>query len=369
MQMRTTAMLAVGSIALAACGGDSDGGGDGFVVGGLAEIPADLRDSGERGDLQIVVTDISRASDLLGLEPPAPDRSADSIREGAGALQGFPGPDAARTPLSVFLPGLLGESGTWLAPEKVEADTGMSPGAIESLVTADATPISFAVTRGALEVAPSLADLGDGVVTVGDGEDLEPNVEATSEWRALGRPVRLAQRDGAVAWSLSTPLTRDWAGGVDQSLAAVEQFAQAARALDDRDVVSAILIESSFIADGRAPQTASPAEIEEYLATIPDVAPFSLVAVGVAVTADEPRSIVVYAFGSEGAAEGAVEPLRDAWANSTDRDGRPVSVRFTIDAIVAEGSLVVLELSLGVDSSTTTPAQMVFARETVFLHP
>ena len=350
------------TVASACGGGDDDTAGGGFVRSQLALVPADVRPS-DGSSLQIAAVDLTRTAAALGLGAPDAARSGDELGRWIGDMSGL-----GDGLIEVFMPGLLGDQGTWLAGDDVRADTGVALGAAEAIVAADAPPNSFSVTTGDLELGGELDEVADGVVTFGTGDDL--TLGEPTPWNRIGQPVRLAAHDGAIAWSKSTELAAEFAGGVDTSLADLEPYGPLADALDAQQVLGAVLLDGDFSAAVSVPAAATPEQRDQILASVPDIPAFSAVGVGVAAVDGAPRVIVAYAFAGEADAAAAVELLVAQWTDSTDPiSARPISDEVSVAGSGTAGIVAWVALTPVAGASTLIPARLAFARGPMFAHP
>lgn len=351
--------LPVVALVAVACGG-SDG--DGFVRRSLEQIPAAL---GADPDATVTVwtTDLERLASIRGLAAPDGDRTDEEITGWTGALT-FP--IAGGEPLIGYLPPLL-DGPSWEDAGDIDVATGLELGAVTAITTAIAEREPFTVLRGDLNVSTALPEIADGVRTYGAGDDGEFDAIETSAWNQLGRPFRFATRDGAVAVSLSTPLATAWRAGVTESLADDRALGALAEALDRYGSISAYLVARAF--DARPPVRASDAETDQFLALVPDVAPFSAVGLGVAVVDGEARAIVAYAFVDDGDAAAAREVLSGAWADGADGDGRPIGQQLAVLGSEVIGATVVIELVPVGGETTLAPVRMLLTDSPVFMHP
>lgn len=329
----------------AGCGGGDDGG---FVTSELASVPASALGDGAA---QITVTDLGRLSDLAGLPDPAADRTGQELATWTGQMTfGVTVPGGPQ--LVGFLPAPVGSVAAWTTADEIRGATGIALGGVERIITVDSPPSAFTVMAGDIELAESLADVGDGVVSYGEGDDLAAG--EPTPWNQTGAPIRFAESDGAIAWSRTTPSAEEFAAGSDRTLADDPALASLAATLDGKDVVSAVIVTGDFTAPDPAAATA--------------VAPFSAVAVGVTQIEDEARTIVVYAFADDGTAEGAVAALTAAWADGADAEGRPIGEQFAVLGSASDGRTAMIELVPVGGESTQGPARLLFTGASVFRH-
>lgn len=186
----------------------------------------------------------------------------------------------------------------------------------------------------------------------GEGEDFElsePNAVSR-----LGVSLRLAQDGDRIAASPSTPFVEEWVAGPEETLADDESLSSVADALDDADVVAAVVtrVEGGLDQLGRRPL--SEEQIEAIIKLAEDevpAAPFDAVGLGWSVEDGEAMITVAYHFasGDEAAdAVGALENLfRDGLSFVTDQ---PISDRLTLQDVTADADVVSVSLTLPEDS-------------------
>lgn len=305
---RRTAILLFTCVALVAagCAGEDDGGGP--VTAALERIPGDYVALAGDSDawLEVRFSDLARAAEIAGFDAPAPGRDDEAFLTDFAALTGTSEPGRPY----VLLPASVSTT-AFVESAAVEAETGISMGAVETVTEIPGTPISFTAFTGDLSLGGELVADGD-MWVAGDGEELEPNLDERSALRELGRPRYLAARDGAVAMSTSRAVTESWLGD-RADLADDERFAALAEVLDEYEPYTAALIRGDFSTEASSIST-SPERADEQ-GLVPDVGPYSHV--GIAEFDDDgtPRTIVAYLFADDDAAAAAIEPLSAAWEN------------------------------------------------------
>lgn len=377
--MRTTTLIggltaATLTLALAACGGDDgDGGGlgtgdDYSVEGALAELPASVTE-GEDGesDLMISTGDVTTATEAAGLE--RPDAGSDEIGRWVSTLTGY----NSEEPPPTFVP-----LGTVFGRAPVQVDEfddelGWSLLDVDSFVEQSAPPLTFSVVRGEFDdatLSDDLTETGDGIVSAGEGDDFQTNVEETTAARGIGSPLRLAQDGELIAASTGTPQVEAWLEGGD-TLADDEGLAAIAKALDDADVISAIITrpESGFGANAMLGERAASPEMAKAINEQALPAPFDTVGVGWAVEDDEAVITMVFAHDDADAATSNADALETMLADGTSlQTNRPMSELYTLDEVTTDDTLAIATVHPGENGTAMTPYQAVVSRDLPFGH-
>lgn len=233
------AIAALFSSAFACTGsGDTDSGDDYSVEGALAELPASVG-----SDAPLIQTaDLDAATELSGLERPT-DLDPETVSDWISPLVGVRMPDSPPAPVFVPVPAVVNPR-ELIRIDEFDEELGWSLLDVDTFVEQSTPPETFAVVTGAFDsdqLNPDLAPASDAVVSAGEGDDLEPDLDETLAARPLGVPLRMAQDEGRIAASPSTPFVEDWTAGPDETLADNESLASVAAALDDADAVAAVL--------------------------------------------------------------------------------------------------------------------------------
>lgn len=329
---------------------DEEGAG-GVIQRGLREIPLEVV-VGLGGDdfdgIVVDVADIVAASGAVGLDPPAPGRTEKEVIESLVALNSPTSSEANTIGLAIPFPGAIFVSMPQLGP--LAAETGIELGAIESGVSISAVlggPAGpgdpefrpFVSFTGDLELSDQLVPLGDGIVSVGTGDDGEASPETRTDLRPVGRPLRLAADGDAVAFSLSTPTIAAWLErDSGTTLADDPRFAAVAAALDDAGSVAAEISSLDFTRSSGDLPGEPPVADDEYVP-----GGFGVVGIGMVPHADRASNAMVYLFDDEAAAAESVDPLETSWSDpgpdgfdgtivdfeSIERDGAIVTVIVT----------------------------------------
>ncbi len=341
MHLRRGLILGAAVAALLAAGcGDGDDGGPassrGLVVEALGEIPASVLDEADR-IVQLHVGDLAVATELAGLERPGSSDDRDGFAAWLGPLTGV-----GDSPVFVPLP-VLHQPESFGDGAAVADELGWSLVDVDRFVEFDSPPVRFTVLRGD-DVSPAdgLAEDGDGVRSIGDGEDLASDIEARSAARPLGRPLRIRSDGDAVAVSLTTEAAQAWRGD-GPTLADLPVLAGAAEALDEVGSVGAVLVRGdSFSVAGfaLAADVAEPGEGGPFVSS-----PFGVVGLGWYVEDDEPMVRIVYAF-AEGGGDARVAATEELYERGTVAStGEPISDVLELRSIEAEGSIVAVDVA------------------------
>jgi hypothetical protein len=327
-------------------GGDRVAAGDGFSVeGGLAELAAPP-DADEGQMITLTVVDL----------------------DAAAAANGGAAPDDEEA--LVFVPPIEALGGSRGArADEVEAELGWSLDDVDALAEVVAPPFRFAVVTGDVdEDALARADLAqDGeIYSAGDGEDLEQDPDDVTAARPIGAPLRMAVDDGRLAASSSTAAVEGWLEGDGDTLAADDDLAAVAAALDEADAVSAFLARGDLTSRAAA---IPDEEVAERLADeLPIAEPFSAVGVGWGAEDGEAVMTVAYAFGDEDTATAAVTQVEAAFTGASLQTRRPLTDLVTVEEVEADGSVVVAHLTLGEDGRARVLADMLISRDLPFVH-
>jgi hypothetical protein len=361
LRPRSLAVVSVcAGLAIAACGGDGErtrsegrfGSGESFsILAGLAEVPVrvtDLSSDVDQSDLvEVLVGDLAAASAAAGRS--RPEKSADdrevvewarSITEGA---------------VFVPIPRELATGGGIALAQDYRDEVGFALNDVDSYVWWYALPESGAVWAGGLSVAAT-SEVADGVVSLGEGEDFAFDPSQRSVARSIGAPLRFAERDGLVLSTKSTRVALDWLDGASDRLAGDPVFAAAASALDERDVIGAVMVR----ADHSEPDDRSDALIQQ---------PFDLISIGWALESGEPLITVVYSFATPESASTASSDIDAVFSTAPLSNGQPISEIVTLDAVTVDGSQVIATLKMA-DGGRGPEFlyQMLLRPESPFMH-
>ena len=344
-------------------------GDDYTVLGALAELPVSTDTDG----LMVQTGDLVAATELAGLERPS-EPDIDAVASWIFPLTGLPREDEF-APL--FVP--LGQVFNYQYLRDIaEFDTALG----WSLVDADAfveqstPPETFAVITGDFDettLNPELTEVADGVVSYGEGEDFETNLRGDpNPVDRLGRPVRLAWDGDRIAASFSTPFVQQWLAGPDETLADDAALVGVATALDEADVVAAVLtrVEPGFDQLGSSQPISSEAlaELQDVVQDQVPLAPFDAVGFGWNAVDGEAAITVAYHFSSADEAADSVASLEKLYREGLSLvTNQPISESVTIDDIAADGDVVSVSLSIPVDRRPQVIYDMLLRRDLPFI--
>lgn len=377
MRKHTVAVLVGAALVVSACsssGGDAGlGTGEDYtVLGALAELPPAPDEA-----FLVQTADLTAATQLTGLErPEAPDPA--TAAAWLHPLTGLPLAEGEQwTPVFVPPPTITHEAGVQQITEFDEL-AGWSVLDIDSYVEYGTPPHTFSVLAGEFDetTLEHLPEVSDGVRTVGEGEDLWADVTAASAVSRIGQPVRMAQDEGLLAVAPHSDRVRDWLGDPQETLADDERLAAVAGALDETEVVSAVLsagashtLEGGPLAESSAPDTEDVlAQLEQQMGDLPDEA-FDVVGIGWAARDGEPVMVLAYHFGTQESAEASVEQLHTVFTEgATLQGGVALAELFEVEEITAQGSVVVATLHAAHPRAPHQLTTMLMSRDLPFLH-
>lgn len=366
------ATIAAAIAGLTACSdGDAAATEDGLITGLLSELPDDPQWQ------QVSAADLSGAVQASGLEISEDDQKWLTV-----VVAGLPledvrpssSQDLTHAPALVALPQLVT---TGLQRETGEDTIGWSLLDIEQVAfsTGGSTGVEeFVVVGGGFgedALSATLTDSGDGVWSLGEGEDMEFNPAGDSTvLDQLGRPVRMAQDGDQIVLGLRTALVRAWAADAERSSAAERpELAEPAAALDEAGVLSAYFVRPQpFDPVGRAlgPQS-SPEDIAQFHETWQEqlvAEPFTSIALGF--DADGTATIA-YRFSSADAATSAAPTIEALMAGSTFDGSRDIAHGLVVEAVEAQDNLVLVTGTQPTGVSWTQLQQMVIRGEPPFV--
>ena len=343
------------------CGGSDDSSSGSTSMAGLLErIPLTALDDPDGGYFewaQISMGDVLKASELAELPRPDIDDLDASTVWYVDLARGVP-VDSGGTGYTLFGPDFPQFKGAIGVIEEVEDEFGFSPFAIDSYISFSAPPTQMAVFAGELTLSDDLVDIGDGVVSAGEGEDFMVSPETRTAIRSLGRPYRLAESDGLVAVSLSTPLIEDWLSD-GESLADDPDLGAAAEALDDGGSVAAVLLINDF--DG--------VQLAEDIPVSPIEVPFSVIGIGTAEVEEAAGNVIVYVFADEDDAQSALPAIETGWTDGDLMTWRaPMADYFNVVSVEQNGRAVVVTATVTDIATTGMPFDLVVRGEPIFTH-
>lgn len=372
---RTATVGAALALALAVTGCSGDDGADGnddyaalaqdySVLGALAEIPASAVDP---DSVLVQTADLRAATEADGVDFPS-GGSREDVTEWLMRLTNDP-----KAP--VFVP--LAESFNTLAasPDEFADVAGWSLIDVDSFVEYSVQPETFAVVVGDFDddtLSSDLVEIGDGVVSDREGEDNEVDPAQSGPLNRLGQPTRFAQQGDRIALGGSTPAVTAWLDG-DESLADDQSFAAIATALDEENVLCAVL---NSIASGSDPAAAlggqaSPEQLkalrEEFDSWLPKDS-FDAVGIGWGVDDGQSQVHVAYHFGSSSAADSAGPVLEQAYREGkSSRAQFPWSDRMGVEDVDVDGSVVTVTVSPTEQGSISDLHQALVSRDSLFV--
>lgn len=350
------------ALGLTLTAGCSGGDGEFSIAAMVGELPDPGTEAGS--SLLVQAADLDRAEEILGVTGPTGD--APPSEEWLTQISGI----RVDTPVYLPLPDVLQPQSTVQVVE--ENELGWSLGDVSSYASVSSPPQGSLVVRGDFtdeSLSSSLTDLGDGVLSAGEGDDNQ--IGQPTALRPLGAPLRLARDGDEILVSRSTETVRTWKDGGEQAtLADRAGLVELGTRLDDADAVSALMVTPIDPVEVALGTRLDPAQIESQLAELESwviATPFDAVAIGWLSEQDGPRVAVAYHFGSESLAQGAVEQVKKAWTDGIQvQSTRPLSEVATVDSAEAEGSSVVVRLTPVEGTPLSVFASMVMQREAIF---
>jgi hypothetical protein len=334
--------LAVSSAVATGCGGDGDGStaADHSISNLLTELPAIAVDGGT--PIQIAYSDLERATELGGLTEPALD-DTDAVIDWARIISNESDPASDAPALGALLPQAANPD-MIAGVQEFDAEMGWSVLDIDAFVEFEAPPQNVAVIAGTMEASDIDGAAGraeDGIWSVGDGDDFDVDLEATTAARPLGGPVRMAVQDDLLAVSRSTPPLRSWLDG-DETFGDNETLMAVAEQLDAADVYAAYLIG----ADGGTGTN-----------------PYDAYGLGVSVVDDESAGVFVYHYADSDTAEGSVEAVQALFDGTSDQTQAPWSDVFSSWDVAAHDDTVVVTVGFTDNRPPAVMWQIMFTRD------
>lgn len=316
----------------------------------------------------LTVTDYERLGEIAGVSAPTGDPSAEELtRWWLVVLGGIDNPETGEPPpIAVVAPQALST-----ADPRTRSELGFDVAEVSSSADVTAPPMAFTVLTGDFDpdAATGLVDLGDGIMTWGDGEDFLVDVQNGDPLISpLGTPVRVGRRGDEIALSSSTPAVRAWLDG-DETALAEPGVADFARIMDGFGPVTAglymtaphsLAVEANLMG-GDPPEGVEPYVLEH--------GP-GLVGYGVDVADSTRTAVITYHFDSAGDAAAAAPVIGD-WLTEglSSRTGMAFDEFFTVSEVQAEDAVVVVHLELAPDAPPTIPHQMILSLDIVPFTP
>lgn len=345
---RALATIAAGTALLsaAACGGDDSGSGSGdfSIAGALAQLP----ESALNDNFIITASDLDRATELAGATRPDADADFDETFEWLKQIDGVFADDDDNWPIvAVLLPeaasiqylqdidGFRDELGWSLLQVSSYAETSLPPG-------------RFTVLDGEFDfdAIDDAIDDKDGDIWKIGGDDFEVSVGDRTAARPIGESLRLAEQDGQLAVSKSTPPIEDWLENDDDRVADDEDLLAVAEALDEHDVYTAMLLDAdslTYSPGGRDVPPEVAEQLERQLLT-----EFEAFGAGLTVVDDEPVGVLAYEHSDEADAEENAELLQELFDNGTSfRTADPLEDLFPDAEVTVDGTTVVVTVHFG----------------------
>jgi hypothetical protein len=373
------ALFVVGAAlaSLAACSGDDGGGddsssGDFSVVNALADLPS----SALEDDYLLTAADLDRATELAGATRPAPSSNdEDEIFEWALSIDGIrQSEDGEWAAVATLLPEATNPrqlAGT----EEFRDELGWTLLDVGWFAEVYAPPARFTVLHGEFDVEQIDAAIDsndDDVWSIGE-EDFAQDLTQISAARPIGESLRLAEQDGALAVSKSTPPIEEWLDG-DDRLDADEELVAVAEALDDHEVYAAMILDGDDLLTDPlsiAGRNASPEQIEEIEERFGGMllAPFEVLGAGLTVVDDEAVGVLAYEHASADLAEENADALEALFGEGTSvRTNQPLSDLFRDVTVEADGTTVTVTFGFTDDTSVITLWNAIHARELFASH-
>jgi hypothetical protein len=366
MRRSICALAATGLLALTSCSGD-DGGDDASedfsVEAGLAQLPESLLDDG----WLITAGDIDRASELAGeRKPSAASNDAEAVADWSLGITGIRDEDGVKPIVGALLP----EASNYASINQIDEirdEVGWTLLDVSTFIELSLPPSRFTVMTGEFdrdEIDAAVDSNDDDVWSIGE-DDFEVDLDDRSAARPLGEALRLAERDGRLAVSKSTPPIEQWVEGDDDTLADDEDISAVAAALDDQDVYAAMIVDGSTMSLAGA--NLNPEQIDAAMETALQV--FEVLGVGLTVVDDQAVAVFVYQHDDEDAAAENADRLEQLLEDGTSLVSRdPLSSYFGHTEVEVDGTTVTLTAELDPEVFPRNVWQMVFSEDILATH-
>lgn len=331
------------------------------VLGALAELPPTSEDT-----VMVQTADVAAATDLAGLERPTDVGDADAVTRWFNPLTGATPEGGEPSPVFVPIPSFV-EPGAQV--EEFDELAGWSLLDVDSYADLATLPDWFTVVSGELaeDTLHHLPEVGEGVRTVGEGEDFHVELTRSSAVSRIGQPVRMAQADGRLAMGPATPTVQRWLTGSGDSLADDAQLAALAEALDGHGVVSAMLYAGepgAFAHLGMPSASGETADVD----FLPDV-PFTATAVAWTVEDDRPRMVVAWSYPSPAVAEEALADLEGMFEEGRSlTQGTPLTDWVDLVEVTTQGPVAVATLDAVDPQAPHRLPHLLNSRDVPFVH-
>ena len=233
-----------------------------------------------------------------------------------------------------------------------DEEVGWSVLDAETFAERQTLPALFTVVSGDFDSStfPSdLAEVADGVVTAGEGDDFAQDLLNQTAARPFGAPLRMALQTPYLAASPSTDAVSAWLDGSAETLASDPELSAVAGARDDAGVVAAVL--TSGLTRSLGDQVTSATALEklksELAGAIP-TDPFTTVGIGWAAEDGDAVITVAYKFATDKAASGAVPAFEKMFADAPSTvSSTPLSELYSLQEAKNDGSVAILTLAPG----------------------
>lgn len=362
------APLFISAFALTACGSDGGGGeaDDASIEAMLAELPESANDGSS--DIMITYGDLDAAA--AASERPRPDRDADTdelvdwVIPVSGVYR-----DDGHPLVHALLPEAAAPSFI-VENDAIREELGWSIAGVDTFIELSNLPKRFTVIRGsatAKDLDRAIGKSDDGIWSLG-GDDLEQNLADRTAARSLGESMRMAFDDGLLVVSRTTPPVSEWLDGPDSTMADDDNLVAIAKALDNADVYSAMLVEHNFTLLAALGASATPEQAKALVENTTTIDKFQALGVGLSSVDGEPTGTFAYAYRSDKAAADAVDSITEVFEQGESIvDQQPLSELFRLRDITATGNVVVVTVEFD-DSRPSIMWQSVYRRDLVAVH-
>lgn len=356
--------------------------GSGYTVyGALAGLPMPPSDDGDPPTLYLITGDVATAAALDGLE--LPDPATATVEDLApvwmrinGVRGGEPGGEPDWLPTPILAPSIVVNFASHPLDE-TRAAVGWTIADITAVAEIPTPPYQFTLVAGDFDdstLPATLPEVADGVVTLGEGDDMAVTVGEPNVLDQLGRPQRLAQRDGVIAFSPRTDAVAGWAASTTPEVVTDHAgVAAVARALDDRDAVSAVISSMGLGLQSMLGPNVTQEQIAQMMVELAETSistPIDVVAIGWSVD-DDGESVITIAYHVLGGGTASGTTAQQVQRMFTDGvsivDGNPLTDRLSLQAVeVDDSGVVVASLSLVGDTPPTIVHNMLIRSDLPF---
>jgi hypothetical protein len=357
---------------LAACSGDDDSSsskgdsGEFSVAGALADLP----ESALEDHYVLTAADLDRATELAGANRPAAGSDdEDELFDWALEVQGVRHEEGAAWPaVAVLFPEATNPEYLSQIAE-FRDELGWTVLDVSSFAEVSAPPARFSVLQGDFDVEAIDAAIDsndDDVWSIGE-EDFAVDIADRSAARPLGESLRLAEQDGALAVSKSTPPIEDWLGDEDRA-DRDEDLAAVAGALDEHDVYAAMILDGDdLVFAAPTGRETTPEELDALLGE--QLLPFEVLGAGLTVVDGDAVGVLAYQHASADAAEENAALLETLFADGASVVTRePLASMFTDVEVAVDDTTVTVTFGFADDTSPIAVWRAVQAREAFASH-